>query len=335
MKIISFVNEEWEKEYLSKRLAGYNIKFLNGILQDYADLKDEEVTILSVFVHSSVGEKEMNQFPNLKAIITRSTGFDHIDLDEAKKRGISVSNVPIYGENTVAEYAFALVLALSRRIYEAYAQVLKSGSFSTEGLRGFDLKDKTIGVVGTGHIGAQLIRMAKGFQMNVVAYDIYRNEQMATELGFKYIEFDELLNMSDIISLHIPYNEQTHHIINKENINKIKKGAYLINTARGGLVETQALILALEQGILAGAGLDVVEEEGSMGGDVEILIDEHPNPEALQILLANQYLIDHPRVIIVPHNAFNTQEAIERILNTTIENIKNATEDTPINVVNK
>ncbi|MBU1519108.1 hydroxyacid dehydrogenase, partial [Patescibacteria group bacterium] len=182
---------------------------------------------------------------------------------------------------------------------------------------------------------AHFIRMAKGFQMTVVAYDIYRNEQMATELGFKYVEFDELLNMSDIISLHIPYNEQTHHIINKENINKIKKGAYLINTARGGLVETQALILALEQGILAGAGLDVVEEEGSMGGDVEILIDEHPNPEALQTLLANQYLIDHPRVIIVPHNAFNTQEAIERILNTTIENIKNATEDTPINVVNK
>ena len=333
MRIVSSYNEEWEKKYLCNRIGDYEIQFLDGILQDHDYIRDDEAEVLSVFVKSVVGAREMDQFPKLKAIVTRSTGFDHIDLKEAKKRGISVSNVPTYGENTVAEYVFALLLTISRCMFESYERILKTGKFSPDGLRGFDLKGKTLGVVGTGHIGANVIRIAKGFDMNVIACSVQENEELSQALGFTYVNFDELLGCSDVITFHVPYNDGTHHMINVDNINKIKRGAYLINTARGGIVQTKALLAALEQGILRGAGLDVLEEEGYMQDDMELLTDPHPNPESLQTVLTNQYLIDHPRVIIVPHNAFNTKEAIERILDTTAANIKAAANDEPINLV--
>lgn len=333
MKIISFYNEGWEEEYVRSRLSEYTIDFLQGTLQDHDYLRDDRVEILSVFSTSKICAKEMDQFPNLKTVVTRSTGFDHIDLEEAKRRGLTVSNVPTYGEHTVAEYTFALLLALSRRIYEAYDRVLKQGTFSSGGIRGFDLKGKKIGVVGTGHIGQHVVRIAKGFEMDVIAFDVHEDKKMAHEQGFMYVTFDDLLGQSDIITLHAPYNSHTNHMINMENISKIKRGAYLINVARGGLVETRALVTALEQGILAGAGLDTLEEEGYMVNEMTLLTSAHPNPESLQTVLANQYLIDHPRVIITPHNAFNTKEAVERILNTTIENIKAAAQGTPINMV--
>jgi len=333
MKIVSFYNEPWEREFLESRLPGHEFEFLEGVLQDHPEYRNEEAEVLSVFIKSHVGAAEMDQFPNLKFITTRSTGFDHIDLAEAKARDIVVSNVPTYGENTVAEYAFALLLALARRIYESYDRVLKEGNFSPAGLRGFDLKGKKIGVVGTGHIGAHSIKIAKGFGMEVIAFDVREDHDLAHELGFMYVSFEDLLQQSDIITLHAPYNEHTHHMINMDNIWKLKKGAYLINTARGGLVETSALIKALEEGILAGAGLDVVEEENFMRDDLELLMDAHPNPESLLTLLQNQYLIDHPRVLIVPHNAFNTQEALERILATTIENLNAFALGSPVNTV--
>lgn len=333
MKIIYFSREEWEEDYVRGRLLSDDITFFKGPIKDYPTYRDDSADILSVFVKSRIGKEELDRFPNLKLIATRSTGFDHIDLDEAARRGIVVSNVPFYGANTVAEHAFALLLTLSRRVYESYDRVLKEGVFSPEGLRGFDLKGKTVGIVGTGNIGSHAIRIAKGFGMNVLAFDVRRNDELARELGFEYVSFEDLLSRSDIISLHAPYNEHTHHMINAGNIETIKRGAYLINTARGGLVETRALILALERGILAGAGLDVLEEEGYMGDDTELLIEEHPNPESLRTLLANQYLIDHPRVIITPHNAFNTKEAFERIVDTTIRNIEAFEKGEPINVV--
>ncbi|VAW13525.1 D-3-phosphoglycerate dehydrogenase, partial [hydrothermal vent metagenome] len=215
-----------------------------------------------------------------------------------------------------------------------YSRVLEEGKFTPEGLRGFDLKGKTIGVVGTGNIGANAVKIAHGFDMKIIAFDIKKNEELEKKFDIEYVEFDELLSQSDIISLHAPYNKHTHHMINADNIEKIKKGAYLINTARGGLIETKALVLGLEKGILAGAGLDVLEEEGNMVDDTELIFGEHPNPESLRILLANQYLIDHPQVLITPHNAFNTKEAIERIIDTTIENIQAFKKGAPINVIN-
>ncbi len=334
MNILSFYNEEWEQDYLKERLSEHEVTFLEGTVQDHPDLKDENVEILSVFVKSHIGADELDKFPNLKYIVTRSTGFDHIDVEEAKTRGVTVSNVPFYGANTVAEQAFALLLSLSRRICESYERVVESGNFSPEGLRGFDLKDKTIGIIGTGNIGAHAARMAKGFGMNILGYDVRENEDIKAEVGLEYRTLDELLEQSDVITLHAPYNEHTHHMLNMNNMKKIKKGAYIINTARGGLIETAALVKYLEDGTLGGAGLDVLEEEEYMLDHIALLTEPHPNPEALKIILANQYLIDHPQVLISPHNAFNTEGAIKRILDTTVSNIEAAGGGSPENVIN-
>jgi D-lactate dehydrogenase len=333
MKIVYFSREEWEEDYVKGKLVEDDITFFRLPAQDYPTYEDKDAEILSIFVKSHISSDELDRFPNVKLIATRSTGFDHIDLKETSKRGIVVSSVPAYGANTVAEQSFALLLNLSRRIYESYSRVLKEGKFSPEGLRGFDLKNKTIGIVGTGNIGIHAVKIAHGFGMKILAFDIKKNEEMEKDFGVKYVEFDELLAQSDIVSLYAPYNKHTHHMINMDNIDKIKKGAYLINTARGGLVETKSLVYALEKNILKGAGLDVLEEEGNMDDDTELLFGEHPNPESLQTLLANQYLIDHPGVLITPHNAFNTKEAVERIVDTTIDNIQAFKKGEPINIV--
>ncbi len=333
MRIHYFSGEAWEEAYVQAKLPGEDVVFHDSPLAAFPDLTDPNAQVLCVFVESNIGDAELNRFPGVKLIATRSTGFDHIDLQAAAARGIAVANVPSYGEHTVAEFAFALLLALSRRVIEADARVKETGTFSHDGLRGFDLADKTIGVVGCGRIGVHAIRMANGFGMKVLGFDAYPDATRAQTLGFSYVPLEELLATSDIITLHVPYNEKTHHLINKENIGKIKKGAYLINTSRGAVVETEALIEALQSGALAGAGLDVLEEEGDLADEMTLLAAPHPKEAELKIALENHYLINHPRVIVTPHVAFNTLEAVTRILDTTIENIKNFAADSPTNIV--
>ncbi|MFA5744770.1 MAG: hydroxyacid dehydrogenase [Candidatus Paceibacterota bacterium] len=332
MKIHYFSGEAWEQEFVRAKLPNEDITFHEGSISESPDLTDQDADILCPFVESHLGEAELARFPALKFIATRSTGFDHIDLAATKAHNVIVSNVPFYGENTVAEFAFGLLLALSRRIIEADESVRK-GFFSPVGFRGFDLAGKTIGIVGTGHIGAHIIRMAQGFDMKVVGFDVHPNIELAQKLGFSYASLAELLAVSDIITIHVPYNKDTHHLINKENIGNLKKGAYLINTARGAVIETEALVEALKSGSLAGAGLDVLEEEGDMTDEIALLTNPHPKEEELKIALANHYLIDHPRVIVTPHTAFNTDEAVERILDATIENIKAFSAGSPTNLV--
>ena len=332
MNIHYFASETWEEEYMKQRLSSDTITFHEGPLSAFPDLKDDSAEALCVFIDSHIGEAELSRFPAVKLIATRSTGFDHIDLDAAKARGITVVTVPFYGENTVAEFVFALILSLSRRIPEAEASV-KAGGFSPAGLRGFDIEGKTLGVVGCGHIGMHVIRIANGFGMKVIGFEVHPDPEQARANNFTFASLDELFAQSDIITLHVPYNPHTHHLINSENIGKIKKGAYLINTSRGAVVETDALVEALKSGTLAGAGLDVLEEEGDMADETMLLTQEHPNAEALKTALANHYIIEHPRVIVTPHAAFNTTEAIERILDTTIDNIKHFSEGAPVNTV--
>ena len=315
------------------KLPEEDITFHEGSLAAYPELTDPDATALCTFIESHIGEAELDRFPALKLIATRSTGYDHIDLVATKARGITVVNVPSYGEHTVAEFTFALILALSRRIIDADERVRETGTFSPAGLRGFDLAGKTIGIVGTGHIGAHAIRMAQGFGMKVLGFDVYPNTELARTLNFTYAPLKELCATSDIVTLHVPYNEHTHHLINRENISTFKKGAYLINTSRGAVVETQALIEALKSGTLAGAGLDVLEEEGELKDETAFLTAPHPNEEGLKIALENHYLISHPRVIVTPHLAFNTTEAIERILDTTIENMRHFAEGAPTNAI--
>ncbi|MFI5260651.1 MAG: NAD(P)-dependent oxidoreductase [Candidatus Paceibacteria bacterium] len=331
MKIHYFSGEDWEEAFVTAKLTGDEIIFHTGSIAAEPDLTDAAAEALCVFIDSKIGEAELNRFPAVKLIATRSTGFDHIDLAATKARGITVVSVPSYGENTVAEFAFALILSLSRRVPEAQALV-KSGSFSPSSLRGFDLAGKTIGVIGCGHIGMHVISMANGFGMHVVVFDMHPDAETAKKYNCTFVSLDELFATSDIISLHVPYNEHTHHLINKENIGSIKKGAYLINTARGAVVDTEALVEALQNGTLAGAGLDVLEEEGDMIDETSLLSAAHPNEESLKVMLANHYLVNHPRVIVTPHVAFNTIEAIERIVSTTVENIQNFAKGTPSNV---
>jgi D-lactate dehydrogenase len=223
----------------------------------------------------------------------------------------------------VAEHTFALILTISRKIFESLERT-KRGNFDLKDLRGFDLKGKTIGVVGgCGNIGRHVVRIAHGFEMEILVFDVHKDEKFAKEMGFKFVEMDELLGSSDIITLHVPLIPPTKHMINSENISKVKKGAVLINTARGGLIETEALIKGLDEELIAYAGLDVLEEECAMREERELLTKEFSKSCDLRKVLEQHILVEHPHVIITPHNAFNSQEALMRILETTVENVKN------------
>ncbi|TSC95933.1 MAG: D-isomer specific 2-hydroxyacid dehydrogenase NAD-binding protein [Parcubacteria group bacterium Athens1014_10] len=331
-KIVFFETENWEKEYLIKNLKNLELKFFNEPLEDkhFAVIKD--YSIISPFIYSKFTREVFNLLPKVKLISTRSTGFDHIDISEAKKKKIKVCNVPYYGENTVAEHTFALILALSRKLCLSWERS-KKGDFSPEGLMGFDLKGKTLGIIGMGHIGQHVARIAKGFEMKVITFDVRKDLKLAKELNFTYVSFEKLLKTADIISLHAPYNKETHHLLNNKNIHLIKKGAYLINTARGALIETEALIKALGEKILAGIALDVLEEECFIKEERQLLSKEFPKECDLKTVLRNHLLLQQENVIITPHNAFNSKEALERILETTVSNINSFLNNKPVNLV--
>ncbi|MEK7681038.1 MAG: NAD(P)-dependent oxidoreductase [Patescibacteria group bacterium] len=308
------------KEYVRSKMNGFSCKITDETISEKNLNKDAE--ILVVFVESPLTKKMIGSIHHLKMIATMSTGYDHIDLVAAKKKKIPVCNVPTYGENTVAEHAMALLLGLTRKLFQSVKRV-KEGVYDFHGLRGVDLRGKTLGVVGTGHIGAHLIKMAKGFEMNTVAYDAFPNKDLERKLKFKYLPLNKLLAESDFISLHAPLLPKTYHIINKQNIKKIKKGAYIINTARGGLIDPEALVWALQSKQIAGAGLDVLEDEGFVQ-NAEAMVKAACKGHECQIKtnLMNNIIIDHPNTIITPHNAFNSTEALKRIVDVTIENIK-------------
>ena len=332
MKIIYFVHEKDEDKIAKVALEEHELVFVEGAAQD-SNISDSEAEAISVFVNSKVGPAEMDRFPNLKLIAARSTGFDNVDLLEAKKRGITVTNVPAYGIETVAEFAFALLLSLTRKVEMAHQRITIEKSYSQEGLRGIDLAGKTIGVIGTGNIGAHVVQIAKGFRMKVIAYDPFPKQSLVDDYDVTYLGLDELLSRSDVITLHVPLLPETAYIINHNNINKIKPGAILINTARGGLVETSAVVSALNSGVISAAGLDVLEEESSFLMEESLLLGTHPDEEKLHMILAEYELINHPSVIITPHTAFNTSEAVRRIIDTSIGNILAFASDSPMNVV--
>ena len=317
---------------MEEKLSGNELSFFVEPLSldniNYA----ADCPIMSPFIYSQINKDILQKLPDLKMIATRSTGFDHIDIQTAKENKVTVCYIPFYGENTVAEHTFALILALSRKLIDSVERARK-GDFTLDGLRGFDLKDKTLGIVGFGHIGLHVARIAKGFEMKVLAYDPKEDKKLAKKVGFEYSNFENLLSKSDIITLHAPDNKATHHLINSGNISLIKKGAYLINTARGGLVETQALLKALSDGTLAGAGLDVLEEECFIKEEAQLLSKEFPKTCDLKTALQNHILLEQKNVIVTPHNAFNSQEALMRILAATVENITDFMAGKPQNTV--
>lgn len=330
MKVAFLEVKEWEAQYLKQHLRDDECSFDIATLspQNLALLNDVE--ILSPFIRSHVSAEAVEALPRLRMVATRSTGFDHIDMNACRARNILVCNVPSYGENTVAEHTFALILALSRKIPQTHARVVR-GDYSLEGLTGFDIKGKTLGVIGTGKIGMHVVRSGRGFGMNVVAHDVYPNEFLADLLGFRYAGLDELLGVSDVVTLHTPYTDAMHHFMNREKFALMMRGSLFINTARGGLVDTDALLWALESGHLAGAGLDVVEGEEYIKEEIQLL--QQQSIERLQEVLRTHVLFRRENVIFTLHNAFNSKEALERILDTTVANIVEFERGKPLNVV--
>jgi D-lactate dehydrogenase len=319
-KAVFFELEDWEKDMVKKGLKGLDMKFVDGILDSSTVSKAKDAEILGVFIYSKIDSSILESLPKLRMIATFSTGYDHIDISECQRRDIVICNVPTYGENTVAEHAFALMLALSRKVFESIERT-KKGNFDYDGLRGFDLKGKTLGLVGTGHISSHVSRIAYGFGMNLLGYDLNENPDLVKDYGLKYVDLNTLLKTSDVVSLHLPLNDHTKHMINKKNISLMKSSAILINTARGGLVETDALVKALQAKKIAGAGLDVLEEESAIKEEKQLLSDKFSPKYDMQTVVENHILFQLDNVIITPHNAFNSDEALQRIIETSIDNI--------------
>jgi D-lactate dehydrogenase len=272
---------------------------------------------IAVFVDCDVSRPVLEKLKTAKCIVTESTGMDHIDAEAAKDFGIQVKNVPGYGTYAVAEFTFALMLMVTRRMYHAAAEVKMQGVFDVQAARGSDLHGKTLGVIGTGKIGRQVVEISKGFGMKVIAYDAMPDQDFARSLGFTYTDIPTVLSQSDIITLHIPYLPHTKHMINAEAFSKMKEGVFLINTARGELVDTEALVEALRVGRVAGAGLDVLEDERALKNPSGNLRDER----IARTLLSDHIVMQMPNVIVTPHIAFHSKEADEDRVSRAVQEI--------------
>jgi D-lactate dehydrogenase len=245
-------------------------------------------------------------------IALRSAGFDHVDLGAAEKLGMQVTRVPEYSPYAVAEHAVALLLCLDRHIHKAYARV-REGNFSLDGLVGFDLNGKTVGVIGTGRIGTVLIRILAGFGCRILAYDAFPQADLAEQVGFSYVPFETLLAQADVISLHVPLSAGSRHLIDATAIARMKPGVMLINTSRGALVDTRALIAGLKCGQLGAVGLDVYE------GEAGVFFSDHSERALSDDLLAR--LLTFPNVLITGHQAFLTDTALRNIADITLESV--------------
>jgi D-lactate dehydrogenase len=349
MSIYFLETEPAGNKFFEQALEGQTLHFVSGLEEVGPDAR-----VLSVFIRSAIDTPFLDAHPDLKLIATRSSGFDHIDLDACRTRGVAVSNVPSYGENTVAEHTFALILALSRRLLESTREPDARGRFSYEAIRGFDLKGKTLGVIGAGKIGLHTIRIARAFSMEVLAFDPIAQSFLSEILDFRYAPLDDVLEKAHIITLHMPLRPETHHLLNGETLARCRRGALIVNTARGGLIDTQALLEALDSGQIGGAGLDVLEDESVLRQPASKIIsgqiidklkaitapselhDPDPNRiKELQSLIRNKTLLSRPNVVFTPHAAFNSVEAVERINTVTVENIRAFQRGEPINLVKR
>lgn len=261
------------------------------------------VEILCVFIYSQISRKVIEALPNLKLIVTRSVGYDHIDLKAAKENNIIVCNVPDYGSHVIAEHVFALLLSGLRHIEEGDNRVERYKKFNFSGLRGMALKGKILGVIGTGKIGKNVARIGSlGFQMDVIASDPYPDKKAAKENNFKYVTLNNLLKKADIISLHCPSLPATRHLINKKTISIMKKGVVIVNTSRGDIIKTTDLVKAIKSKKIAYAFLDVIEHENNLKSNAE--------------------LINFPNVITTPHIAFYADDSMGKMYAESFEVIK-------------
>ena len=293
---------------------GFKIKYYPLRLTEETAQFAHGADAVCAFVNDTVDEKVikvLNGF-GIRMIALRSAGYNNVDLKAAYEH-VHIARVPAYSPHAVAEFATSLMLALNRKTHKAYYRT-RDNNFTISGLSGFDMNGKTAGIIGTGRIGKVLIKILRGFGMEVLAFDSYRDEAAAKELGFSYVPIEELYQRSDIISLHCPLTKETHHMINDQTISMMKDGVMIINTGRGQLIDTKALIKGLKAKKIGSAGLDVYEEES------EYFFEDFSTEGLKDDVLAR--LLTFPNVLITSHQAFFTNEALANISSTTLENIR-------------
>jgi D-lactate dehydrogenase len=313
MKITFFSTQAYDKEYFDAQNRHNELHYIEAPLHQETALLAKGSEAVCVFVNDKLTEKVIQTLAEIgvRLIALRCAGFNNVDLVAAKANGLTVTRVPAYSPHAVAEHTLALILTLNRKIHKAYNRV-REGNFSLERLMGFDLFGKTVGVIGTGKIGEAFCRIMLGMGCKVQAFDVVENPEL-TKAGVEYAKLETVLKNADILSLHCPLNDKTHHLINEQSLKIMKQGAMLINTGRGALIDTKAVIKALKRGCLGYLGLDVYEQEGDLffrDFSESIIQDE--------LILR---LITFPNVLITAHQAFFTHEAMSEIAQTTLDSI--------------
>ena len=315
MRITLFSSKPYDRDSfaLANQARGHRLHFLDARLDADTAALAAGSEVVCAFVNDDLGAGVLERLKagGTRLIALRSAGYNHVDLSAAAALGLPVVRVPAYSPHAVAEHAVALVLALNRRIHRAFNRT-REGDFSLHGLTGFDLHGKTVGVVGSGQIGATFARIMLGFGCQVLLHDPQPDAALSA-LGARYVDLDELLAGSDIVSLHCPLTPTTRHLINPASLARMKQGAMLINTGRGALVDTPALIDALKSGRLGYLGLDVYEEEANL------FFEDRSDQPLQDDVLAR--LLTFPNVIVTAHQAFLTREALAAIATTTLNNI--------------
>ncbi len=316
MKIAMFDTHKYDRESFERANAGFGhqITFLEARLSSETAALARSHDVVCAFVNDRLDEAVLTTLREggARLIALRSAGYNHVDLSAAERLGLPVVRVPEYSPYAVAEHAVALVLALNRKIHRASARV-REWNFSLEGLVGFDLHGKTVGIVGTGRIGRAAARIFHGFGCRLLAFDAQPDAALSSELGLRYVELPELYREADIISLHVPLTPATHHMIDAAALSAMKPGVMLVNTGRGALIDSKALIGALKKGSLGAAGLDVYEEEEG------IFFQDLSNRVLQDDVLAR--LLTFPNVVVTSHQAFLTKEALAAIARITLENV--------------
>lgn len=314
MRVAVFSSKSYDRQFLDAANAGkHQLIYLEPRLDASTAIAADGAEVVCAFVNDHLDKAvlEILARQGVKLLALRCAGFNNVDLAAAKSLGIEVARVPEYSPYSVAEHAVAMILTLNRKIHRASARV-REGNFALEGLLGFDMHGKTVGVVGTGKIGYFFIRIMVGFGCKVLAYDPYPDER-SVAAGAEYVDLPELLSNSDIVSLHCPLTPQTHHLINEDAIKRMRHGAMLINISRGGIIDTRAVIRGLKSGIIGSLGLDVYEEEDNL------FFHDLSNTVIHDDVFAR--LLTFPNVVVTGHQAFFTEDALSEIAKITIENI--------------
>ena len=314
MKVLVYSTRSYDREFLESASQGkHELSFTDATLDEGTAALARDYPAVCCFVHDKIGAEVLEQLSDggTKLVTLRATGFNNVDLEAASSLGMTVMRVSHYSPHAVAEFAAGLVLTMNRNIHRAHQRV-RDGNFRLEGLMGFDVHGKTIGVVGTGRIGTAFSHIMRGFGCNLLGHDKYENPE-CIELGMRYVSLEELLRNSDIISLHCPLTPETHYLINADTIALFKPNVMLVNTSRGALIDTDALIPYLKQCRTCSVCLDVYEEEADLY--YRDLSDEVIEDDVIMRLLT------FPNVLITGHQAFFTREAMETIAQTTIKNI--------------